>query len=189
MGRLDEALVMAERAVQLDPLNSVILTISGSVLEYLRRFDDVIARAQNALRTSPHDPVAYNTLWGSYYMKGMYEESLKSAKALWTGLGFAEIADVMTRGYEEGGYSGAMTSAAEIMVAFSKQTYISPYYIAVMYAFAGDEENAIEWLERGYEMRDPMMPYIGAFTFDLLDDDPRYQDILRRMGLPLDEKK
>ncbi|MFZ2054522.1 MAG: protein kinase [Candidatus Aminicenantales bacterium] len=42
MGRLDEALAMAERAVQLDPLNSIILTISGSVLEYLRRYDDVI---------------------------------------------------------------------------------------------------------------------------------------------------
>jgi len=183
MDRLDEALTMAERAVQLDPLNSIILTISGSVLEYLYRFDDVIERAQNALQTSPNDPVAYNSLWGSYYMKGMYEESLQSAKALWTGLGFAEIAEAMARGYEEDGYSGAMTSAAEIMVAFSKQTYVSPYYIAQMYAFAGDKENTIEWLERGYEMKDPMMPYVSAWTFDLLDDDPRYQDLLRRMNL------
>jgi adenylate cyclase len=184
MGRLDEALAKAERAVHLDPLNSAILTISGSVLEYLHRFDDVIERAQNALRTSPHDPVAYNSLWGSYYMKGMYEESLESAMALFTGLGFVEIAEAMAQGYEEGGYSGAMTSAAEIMVAFSKQTYYSSYYIAQMYAFAGDKENTIEWLEMGYEMKDPMMPYISAFTFDLLDDDPRYQDLLRRMNLP-----
>jgi tetratricopeptide (TPR) repeat protein len=184
MDRLDEALTMAERAVQLDPLNSIILTISGSVLEYLRRFDDVIERAQNALRTSPNDPVGYNSLWGSYYMKGMYEESLKSAKAFFAGLGMAPIAEAMAQGYEEDGYSGAMTSAAEIMVGFSKQTYVSPYFIAQMYAFAGDKENSIEWLERGYEMRDPMMPYASAFTFDLLDDDPRYQDLLRRMNLP-----
>jgi TolB-like protein/Tfp pilus assembly protein PilF/predicted Ser/Thr protein kinase len=189
MGRLDEALAMAERAMQLDPLNSIILTISGSVLEYLRRFDDVIELAKRALRTSPNDPVGHNSLWGSYYMKGMYEESLKSAMAFFTGLGFDEIADVMAQGYEEDGYSGAMTSAAEIMVAFSKQTYLSPYYIAMMYAFAGDKENAVEWLERGYEMRDPMMPYIGGFTFDLLDDDPRYQDLLRRMNLPTDDMK
>jgi tetratricopeptide (TPR) repeat protein len=184
MDRLDEALAMGERALQLDPLNSIIMTISGSVLEYLRRFDDVIERAQNALRTSPNDPVAYNSLWGCYYMKGMYEESLKSAMALFTGLGLPEIAEAMTKGYEEDGYSGAMTSAAEIMVAFSKQTYVSPYYIAMMYAFAGDKENTIEWLEMGYEMRDPMMPYISAFTFDLLDDDPRYHDLLQRMNLP-----
>jgi len=185
MGRLDEALAKAEQAVQLDPLNSIILTISGSVLEYLRRFDDVIERAQNALRTSPNDPVAYNSLWGSYYMKGMYEESLKAAKALFTGLGLPEIAEAMAQGYEEDGYSGAMTSAAEIMVAFSKQTYLSPYYIAMMYAFAGDKEKTIEWLEKGYEMKDPMMPYISGFTFDLLDDDPRYQDLLQRMNLPV----
>jgi len=184
MGRLDEALAKAERAVQLDPLNSIILTISGSVLEYLHRFDDVIELAQKALRTSPNDPVGHNGLWGSYYMKGMYEESLESAKAFFNGLGFAEIAEVMAQGYEEDGYSGAMTSAAEIMVAFSKQTYISPYYIAQMYAYAGDKENTIEWLEKGYEMKDPMMPYVGAFPFDLLDDDPRYQDLLRRMNLP-----
>jgi tetratricopeptide (TPR) repeat protein len=170
--------------VQLDPLNSIILTISGSVLEYLRRYDDIIERAQNALRTSPEDPVGHNTLWSCYYMKGMYEESLESAKAFFTGLGFAEIAEVMAQGYEEDGFSGAMTSAAETMVAFSKQTYISPYFIAVMYAFAGEKENTIEWLEKGYELKDPMMPYISAFTFDLLDDDPRYQDLLRRMNLP-----
>ncbi|GAG73968.1 unnamed protein product, partial [marine sediment metagenome] len=184
MGRLDEALAKAERAVQLDPLNSIILTISGSVLEYLRRFDDVIERAQKALRTSPNDPVGYNSLWGSYFMKGMYEESLKSAKALFTGLDMAPIAEAMAQGYEEDGYSGAMTSAAEIMVAFSKQTYMPSYYIGQMYAFAGDKEKAIEWLERGYEMKDPMMPYISLFAFDLLDDDPRYQDLLRRMNLP-----
>ena len=183
MGRLDEALAMAERAVQLDPLNSIILTISGCSLSYLRRYDDAIERAQNALKTSPNDPVAYNSLWETYHMKGMYEESLESAKAFFTGLGFAEIAEVMAQGYEEDGYSGAMTSAAETMEAFSKQTYISPYSIAMMYVLAGDKEKTIEWLEMGYEMRDPMMPYVSIFTFDLLDDDPRYQDLLRRMNL------
>ena len=115
----------------------------------------------------------------------MYEESLESAKAFFTGLGLAEIAKVMTQGYEEDGYSGAMRSAAETMAAFAKQTYISPYTIAVLYAFGGDEENTINWLERGYEVRDPMMPYMGYFAFDLVDDDPRYQDLLRKMKLPV----
>ena len=102
----------------------------------------------------------------------------------------APIAEAMAQGYEEDGYSGAMTSAAEIMVEFSKQTYISPYPISKMYALAGDKEKTMEWLERGYEMKDPMMPYTGdPLIFDLLHDDPRYQDLLRRMNLPTDEKK
>jgi hypothetical protein len=120
-------------------------------------------------------------------MKGMYEESLESAKAFFTGLGFAPIAEAMAQGYEEDGYSGAMRSAAETMAEFSKQTYISPYIIAVLYAFAGDEENTIDWLEKGYEVRDPMMPYMGYFSFDLVNDDPRYQDLLGRMNLPVEE--
>jgi serine/threonine-protein kinase len=184
LGRLDEALAKAERAVQLDPLNSVILTISGGTLSYLGRYDDAIERYQNALQTSPNDPVGHNGLWECYYMKGMYEESLESAKAFFTGLGMAPIAEAMAQGFEEDGYSGAMTSAAETLIAFSKQTYISPYSISMMYALAEDKEKTIEWLEIGYEMKDPMMPYVSIFTFDLLDDDPRYQDLLKRMNLP-----
>jgi serine/threonine protein kinase len=185
MDRLDEALAMAEQAMELDPLNSVIMTISVSVFEYLRRFDDVIELCQNALQTSPHDPVGHNGLWGSYYMKGMYEESLESAKAFFTGLGFAPIAEAMAQGYEKDGYSGAMTSAAETMEAFAKQTYVSPYFIAQMYAYAGNKEKTMGWLETAFEMKDPMMPYIHGYIFDLLDDDPRYQDLLRRMNLPV----
>jgi tetratricopeptide (TPR) repeat protein len=185
MDRLDEALVMAERALELDPLNSIILTNASSTFFYLHRYDDAIALCQKALQTSPHDPVGHNGLWGAYRLKGMYEESLESAKAFFTGLGQPEIAEAMAQGYEEDGYSGAMTSAAEIMAAFAKQTYVSPYYIAQMYAYAGNKEKTMEWLETAYEMKDPMMPYIHGFIFDLLDDDPRYQDLLQRMNLPL----
>ncbi len=79
-----------------------------------------------------------------------------------------------------------MTSAAEIMVAFSKQTYVSPYFIAQMYAFAGEKEKTLEWLEKGFEIKDPNMPYIGGtgILYYLLRDDPRFQGLLRRMNLP-----
>jgi len=184
IGRLDEALAMAERAMQLDPFNSVIMTISACTLSYLGRFDESIERYQNALETSPNDPVGLNGLWENYYVQGMYEESLESAKALFTGLGMAEIAGVMAQGYEAGGYRGAMRSAAETMDAASKQTYVPPFIVAMMYVFAEDREKSIEWLEMAYELRDPMMPYVSAYIFDVLDDDPRYQDLLRRMNLP-----
>jgi len=77
-----------------------------------------------------------------------------------------------------------MRSAAETMDAASKQTYVPPFIVAMMYAFAEDREKSIEWLEMAYELRDPMMPYVSAYIFDVLDDDPRYQDLLRRMNLP-----
>jgi serine/threonine-protein kinase len=187
MDRLDEAMATAERAVQLDPLNSVILTISGVTYSYAGRYDDAIEQYRQALETSPNDPVGHSGLWETYYKKGMYEESLSSAKAFFTGLGFPEMAEVLAQGYEVDGYSGAMTSAAEMMEAFTEQSYFSPTFLAMMFALAGDHEKTIEWLEMGYEMKDPNMPYVSGFTFfDLLGDDPRYHDLLRRMNLPGD---
>ena len=121
-------------------------------------------------------------------MKGVYEEALAEAKAFFRGLDFAPIAEVMAQGYEKDGYSGAMSFAAETLIAFSKETFISPYFIAYVYAYAGKKEQTLDWLERGYEMKDPNMPYIHCGVWNILRDEPRFQDLLRRMNLPLDDK-
>ena len=182
--RTDEALVQAEIALDLDPLNSLIQGIYGNTLALTRRYDDAIVHARNSLRTSPHDPVGHNILWEVLHSKGLYEESLSEAKAFFTGIGLAEIAEVMARGYEQDGYSGAMRIAAETIVAFSQETYISPWFISFVYSFAGEKEQALKWLGRAYEMKDPNMPYLITPGFDILRDEPRFQDLLRRMNLP-----
>jgi len=189
MGRPEEALVQAERAVELDPLNSLYQGIYGTVLVYLRRYDDAIARFRNVLRTSPNDQVVNDGLWQSFHMKGMYEEALAAAKAMYTGIGHAEIGDVMARGYAEDGYPGAMSLAAETLVEISREAFIGPYSIFILYASAGKKEQTLEWLERGYEIRDPNMPYINDPRFDFLRDDPRFKALLRKMNLPVDEKE
>jgi len=58
-----------------------------------------------------------------------------------------------------------------------------PLFIAIMHVFAEDKDNAMEWLERGYKMRDSNMTAVSLPYFDLLDDDPRYQELLRKMNL------
>ena len=183
--RSDEALAQGRRALELDPINSLIQGIYGNTLALTRRYDDAIVHARNSLRTSPHDPVGHNILWEVLHSKGLYEESLSEAKAFFTGLGLAEIAEVMTRGYEQDGYSGAMRIAAETLVSFSQETHISPWFISFVYSFGGEKEQALKWLERAYEMKDPIMPYLITPAFDILRDDPRFQDLLRRMNLPV----
>ena len=189
MGRPEEALVQAERAVELDPLNSLYQGICGSTLVYLRRYDDAISRFRNVLRTSPNDEVGNDGLWQSFHMKGMYEEALAAAKALYTGIGHVEIGEVLERGYKEDGYSGAMSLAAETLEEISREAFIGPYFIFILYASAGKKEQTLEWLERGYEIRDPNMPYINDPRFDFLRDDPRFKALLRKMNLPVDEKE
>jgi hypothetical protein len=90
----------------------------------------------------------------------------------------------MTRGYETDGYLGAMRTAAETLVAFSQETYISPWFISFVYSFAEEKEQALTWLERAYETNDPIMPYLVTPAFDILRDEPRFQELLRKMNLP-----
>jgi hypothetical protein len=59
-----------------------------------------------------------------------------------------------------------------------------PSDIAVTYALIGNKELAIEWLETAYEVHDPGLPYLLLPIFDSLCDDPRFQEIARKMNLP-----
>jgi len=187
MGRLDEALAYAERAVELDPFNSLYLSLSTSVLIFMRRWDDAIERLQNVLKTSPHDLLGNNGLWGCFHMKGMYEEALKSAKRFFAGIGLAELADIMTRRFEEAGYSEAMILMGNTLTEMSRETYFSPYFISYLYLYAGNKDKTLECLEKAYEVKDPMMPYLVEPCFDILLDEPRFQDLLRKMNLPMEK--
>jgi serine/threonine protein kinase/tetratricopeptide (TPR) repeat protein len=182
IGRQDEALKQGKRALELDPLNSLFMGIYANTLSILGMFDEAIVQAQNALKTSPNDPVAHNILWEAFHHKGLFEEALAEAKAFFLAVGLP-ISEVMDQGYEKDGYFGAMNAAAETLASFSRETYVSPFFIAMVYSFAEDKEKTLEWLENGFEMKDPNMPYIR--TFRLLHDEPRYQDLLRKMNLPL----
>jgi len=61
---------------------------------------------------------------------------------------------------------------------------VSAVDLALRCLHAGDRARAIEWLERAYQDREANMPYIGMPIYDVLRPDPRYQDLLRRVGLP-----
>jgi hypothetical protein len=67
----------------------------------------------------------------------------------------------------------------------SKQKYVSRFYRALVYVGLGDRDRAIEWLQRAYEDRVRFMPYLRSEPeFDSLRADPRFQDLVRRVGLP-----
>jgi hypothetical protein len=99
-------------------------------------------------------------------------------------LGLAPIAELMGQAYEKEGYSAAMSLAADSMAALSRENHVSPCLISYPYVYAGNKEKTLAWLEKGFEIRDPNMPYIIEPVFvDLLKDEPRYQELLRKMNL------
>ena len=188
MRRPEEAMVQIERALELDPFNPLFQAIYGMDLMYERRYDDVIALLRNTLRTAPNDPVALSTLRSAYHQKHMYEEALEIWKASYVAKNDREAEEALARGYAEAGYSGALSRAAETLIARSRTTYVTSWQIGTLYTRAGKNDKALEWLEKAYEEHDSNMPYLSVDPiFDGLRDDSRFQDLLRRMNLLVKE--
>jgi serine/threonine-protein kinase len=181
-----EAMIQIERAMELDPYNVLFQGLYGAELLFLRRYDDAIELCRNALRTVPNHWLALSLLYTAYHQKRMPDETVETLRAFYAMLGFEEEVKALTGVYEDAGYTGFMNSLAESLEEISRAAHYSPLMIAEIHVFAGNNDQAMDWLEKSLELRDPGMPYIGAMPqfVDLLDDDPRYLDLLRRMKLP-----
>jgi TolB-like protein/predicted Ser/Thr protein kinase len=188
MRRPEEAMAQIERALELDPFNALFRALYGMDLMHARRYDDAIALLRETLRTAPNDPVALSTLRSAYHQKHMYEEALEIWKTSFAAKGDHEAEETLARGYAEAGYSGALIRVAEMLIARSRTTYVTPWQIGTLYTRAGKNDEALEWLEKAYEAHDGNMPYLSVDPiFDSLRDDPRFKDLLRRMNLPVKE--
>jgi len=184
LGRPKEAMPQIERALDVDPFNSLFQALYGMDLMYARRYDDAIVLLRETLKTSPNDLVALSTLRSALHMKHLDTEALEVWKKSYAARDDPEAEEALARGFEEGGYSGALRRVAETLVARSKTTYVSPWQIGTLYTRAGKNDEALDWLEKAYLARDQNMPYLGVDPiFDTLRDDPRYQGLLRKMNL------
>lgn len=155
MKRPEEARVQIERALELDPLNSLFQALYGLHLMWEGRYDDAIVQYRNALRTAPNLQTAFWGLWHASHAKRMYEEALAAAKAHFADDPEAE--EALARGYAAGGYPEAMRLTAETLAALSRTTHVQPTDIASLYAYAGNSDRALEWLEKAHEERDPVL--------------------------------
>ncbi len=192
MGRLEEALEQGGQAIRMDPYNLLFRGIYGLTLIMARRNDDAFKLAQDTLKTSPADVIAHAIIRDVLHLKGMEEEALKAVKRCYTGFGLTAIAEAMDREYEKNGYSSALNFAGNAIEELSRDTniFLPPGILEHAYLYAGNKNKVLELLEKSFEIKDPNMPYIIEPIFtDFLGDDPRFQDLLRKMNLPVDEKE
>jgi tetratricopeptide (TPR) repeat protein len=186
-----KAKAAAQRAVELDPFNPLVHIWYACVLYSRRRYEEAIAAAKEAQRIQPDFPLAANALWIIMHeKKGMERESLEAAKVfVKTTYNAPGIEAVLDEGYAQGGYAEAMMRGAEFLIALLPGTFCLPTDIASFYIMAGEKDKAIEWLEKGLEIYDSAFLYLGFPCWDDIRPDPRFQDILRRVGLPVDKKE
>jgi TolB-like protein len=185
MKRPAEAVPQIQRALELDPLNLQVQALYGRDLVHARRLDEAVLQFQKVLTTNPDSPQALNNLAEVFYMLRRYDEALTAERARFKARGDTAVETVLMQGASQGGYSVVMGQAAEVLAARARTVYVPPVDLAGMYLRAGRKDRALDWLERSFEMRDPMLPYISAHPiYDAISADARFQALLRRMNLP-----
>ena len=182
-GRPDEALARSERAMELDPYNVRTQSFHAIVLVHARRFDEAIAVARKALGVEPGTGVALSALTISLFKLGRYDELLAADRQTWAK--DPELLQVLESGQGGAGYPAMMARFADVLASrYGKPGGRRGIILALYYARAGDKERVIQWLEKAYEEHDNNMPYIGSDPiFDVARDDPRFKDLVRRVGL------
>ena len=181
-GRLEEAEIQAEKAMEIEPFNSFIQVVYAMHLNLVRRYEESVKVLNNLLVMDPNNYFALSTLRSSYHNLQMYDEALEAWKKSFETRGDQEAVEVLKRGNEEGGYRLALQRIAELLIARSDTSFITPWQIATLYTRAGKNHEALDWLEKSYQDRDANMTYISVDPiFDELRDDPRFGELLRKM--------
>ncbi len=186
MNRPDEAMAQIKQAVELDPLNHLAQQFYGGHLLQARRYDDAITQFKKTLKTEPGFYVAHECLWVAFHLKGMDEEAIPEAKAYFIQQDMKAVADAVDKGYADGGYSEAMRQAAIALEACAKKVHVLATRIALTYVHANDADHALEWLEKAYTNREPLMVYLNNdIQWDPLRNDSRFQNLVSRMNFPI----
>jgi serine/threonine-protein kinase len=184
MGRHNEAVAAANRARELDPLSVTINAYVSYAYLFARRFDEGIAAARNTLELDPTSDFAYSMLGYNYAGKGMYWEAIESHKKA------VEFGDTSTgtQIYLGAAYAhaGEREKALEILRALrSSKEYVSPGELPVLLGALGRKDEAFSSFEKAFAVRDLQLATItGDPAFDPLRNDPRFADLVRRVGFP-----
>jgi TolB-like protein/Tfp pilus assembly protein PilF len=181
LGRHDEAIREIEQARRLDPLSPKISANAGVVFYYARRYDQAISALRKALDLFPDDVNSHLQLGTIYLQKGLYEQAVVEFSTA------TDAHELLACAHAMAGRRDEALAALDELKEQSRRRYTSPGDFAVVYAALGEREQAFLWLEKAFDERDGWMLYLKvAPLFDPLRTDPRFQDLVRRVGLPPD---
>jgi TolB-like protein/Tfp pilus assembly protein PilF len=187
-GREQEALAEINRAHQLDPLSPIISRVIGSIQVTGRHYDEAISVCKELENENPTFATAHDCLAYAYWGKRMYPQVVEEWKTYAQLTGNPDDADyaaALDQGFRSSGWKGAVTQAIKVRQARRKTGYFSPYMIARLYADLGDKEQAFQWLDIAYREHDFLLVCVAThFQFDPLRSDPRFSQLLRKVGLP-----
>ena len=184
LGRYDEAIAEMRKALSLDPLSLVINADLAELLVLAHSYDESIQQSRKTIELDPNFGLAHNHLAQAYLQERRNDDAVAELKkAVQLSGGSPTCMANLARAYAA---IGKRAEAQELLDELKKRA--SPGYshgteIAVIYAALGDKDQAMTWLEKGYEER--FNPGVLLRPgFDPLRSDPRFEDLVRRVGFP-----
>jgi len=184
---VEESIEEADRSRELDPLSAVIGWWQADDYYYARRFDKANALFQKVIADNPtlgtaHVEFAYSQ-WGQKRYPQAIEEFTTAGRLL-ADRNLTDFAAALDTGFHSGGWPGALRAALQVALTQHKYSYFHPYFLAGLYVGLGDKDRAFEWLDTAYQERDNQLVNVKVDPlFDSLHSDPRYADLLKKMGL------
>ena len=185
--RFEESFEEIERARQLDPLNLMIDTDVGLSMYWAGRYDRAIAQLRQTLELEPSFYLTHFYLGLALTRKGLLDPAVAELRTAMR-LEPDDPNPIMLYGYACGraGRRPEALRTLEDLRALSARRFVPAFAIAAVYVGLDDREKAFEWLERAYEERSGWLVYLGVErAFDPLRLDPRFQDLIRRIRLPV----
>jgi TolB-like protein/class 3 adenylate cyclase/Tfp pilus assembly protein PilF len=182
-GKTEEGLEIMERVMRLAPLDVFHRAQQAKYFVWAHKYERALEEFARARDLNPE--FVDGDVAMAYYKLGRFEEAYEAYNAIEEQCGTPtcdRTREARKRGWAEGGWEGAQRAVAEVLTDIEG---FDPFRIAVTYATIGETEEAFAWLERGYRERYPLMIMLKAYpAFDPLRSDPRFQDLLRRIGFP-----
>ncbi|UCC83992.1 MAG: tetratricopeptide repeat protein, partial [Gemmatimonadota bacterium] len=157
----------------------------GQFLCHVGRYEEAIPQLRKAIELDPSHWYAHNMLAEAYRLNSMYPEAISAVRTAialagphpWNLLSLAGT-------YAASGKGAEAEAIYDELLARSRREYVPPTSLVWVSAVLGRKDEAFEWLDRAYEERDPLLALTKhLLLFDPLRDDPRFQDLLRRMNL------
>jgi len=186
LGRTSEAIQEIQKALELDPLSLIINTAAGAVYLHTGREDKAVEQAEKILDMDPTFGFAHEILIDVNERRGKYDEVVEGQLKVYSFAGFLNQQEIaaLRETYASSGWNGFLRGWLKIVHRKAEQGQVLYYGMASLYARLDDSERAIECLEKAYQEHDFSLSGVSVDDeFEKLRSDPRFVQLLRKMGL------
>ena len=186
MGDLDRSLLESKRALELDPLSPSIVAHLADHYIFARQFDQAIVQARKALELDPNYWNAHRFLGWAHEQKAEYKEAIAELETVAKlNQNSAESLGSLGHAYATSGDAASARRLLDQLKERARQSYVSPYSIALIYIGLDQKDEAFAWLERALNEHIGISENLKLSPrLDPVRADPRFLDLLRRSGLP-----